>query len=406
MRLLFTCVPAHGRFFPVAPVARAAVRRAHDVLFATAPSIIDEIDRAGLRAAPVGVGIDELRQHNGAFRPEVAKREDRIASFMFTNVWPESALPGLLEIGREWRPDAIIHEEGEFTAPLAAALLRVPSIAVSWAGPARTTRQWEILDRAIAPLWRSRGLAPARRAGLFRTLYLDTCPRVLQEPSFVEENLRPLRPDPCDGADSWRDTEWLEKLGSDAIFVTLGTVAAFNNAPILIRQVIDAFKDQPRQLAISTGEVLAHDSLGEIPENVHLTKFVPQSLLAKRTALVICHAGPGTATCALRSGLPLLLMPRGGAVQQRVAAACAKAGVALVLPTNEVTVERILECSRELIMKPAFRRSAEDIAQQIADMPGPDEAMSAIETAISSYVDDGAPRHHAGIESRSWMRRH
>ena len=404
MRLLFTCVPANGRFFPVAPLARGARHRGHEVIVGTASSMHEAIEGANLQPVPVGINIDELRQSRTDLGPDVSRREDRIASFLFTNVWPASALPSLLTIGRKWKPDAIIHEEGEFAGPLAAAILRLPSIAVSWAGPARSARQWELLEGAIAPLWRRNGLEPARRAGLFRTLFLDTCPAILQDPAFTDVKSIPMRPVPYDSAESWRGTEWLEGLGSDAIFVTLGTVPAFNNAPDVIRTIIEALRDQPRQVAIAIGDVLRPELLGDLPANVHLTRFVPQSLVNQRTALVICHAGPGTATCALRSAIPLLLLPRGGAVQKRVADACLEAGVARVLAPAEVNVNRVRECVRDLIGNPSCRSAAARIAGQIQAMPDPDDVLASIEDAITSHSEPKPPRLDTDMQFSSMPR--
>jgi UDP:flavonoid glycosyltransferase YjiC (YdhE family) len=364
----------------------------------------EAVARAGLRPVPLGVSVEELRQGGIVSRADGSNREDRIASFLFTKVWPESALPGLLAIGHQWKPDAIVHEEGEYTAPIGATLLRLPSIAVSWAGPARTERQWQILERAVTPLWRSNGLEPARRAGLFRTLYLDTCPPVLQGQAIREERVTPMRPVPYDAAEDWEATGWLANLGRGAIFVTLGTVPAFNNAPEVIRQVIDAFRDEPRQVVISIGDALDLRLLGEVPSNVHLTKFVPQSLMDDKAALVICHAGPGTATSALRSGTPLLLMPRGGAVQKRVADACANSGVAIVLPDAEVSAERIRAHARELIESPGYREAALRIAERISAMPGPEDVITLVERAIKGHVEVALSQRTTRTEGSPWNR--
>jgi len=363
-----------------------------------------EIEGAGLQPVLVGTNIDELRQKSAELGRDLSRREDQIASFLFTNVWPASAMPSLLAIGRKWKPDAIIHEEGEFAGPLAAAILGLPNIAVSWAGPVRSAHQWDLLESAIAPLWKRSGLEPARRAGLFRTLYLDTCPSILQDPSFIEAKSLFMRPVPYDSAEGWRGAKWLEGLGSDAIFVTLGTVPAFNNAPDIIRTLIDALGNEPRQVAIAIGEVLRPEVLGDLPTNIHLTRFVPQSLVSPRTALVICHAGPGTVTCALRSAIPLLLLPRGGAVQKRVADACLKAGAAQVLAPAEVNVNRIRECVHDLIGNPSFRRAAARIAEQIQAVPDPDQVLASIEDAITSHAEPKAPKLNAEIKFSSMPR--
>ena len=56
MRILFTCRPVVGHFYPLVPVARALAGAGHDVAFATHPSLQPAIASAGFRHVAAGLG--------------------------------------------------------------------------------------------------------------------------------------------------------------------------------------------------------------------------------------------------------------------------------------------------------------------------------------------------------------
>jgi UDP:flavonoid glycosyltransferase YjiC (YdhE family) len=223
---------------------------------------------------------------------------------------------------------------------------------------------------------------------MFRTLFLNQCPPLLQMQvacSAVRYAL--LRPALYDGADAWNGPAlplW-DSPAHPLLFVTLGTVPAFYREPRIFQAIIDGLHNQPMNAVIAAGIDNPLVQSGDVPRNVQITGFVPQSLLNPQLAVVICHGGPGTTISALSHGIPLLLIPRGGAVQVRVAAACERAGVARVLSSGEVTAEGVRANVRELIENPSYRAAARQLAAQIEAMPDHDAAICQIERGVNSY---------------------
>jgi len=50
-------------------------------------------------------------------------------------------------------------------------------------------------------------------------------------------------------------------------------------------------------------------SLGTLPANVHLEKWVPQRDVLAQASVVLCHGGSGTVFGALDVGVPLVVVP-------------------------------------------------------------------------------------------------
>jgi UDP:flavonoid glycosyltransferase YjiC (YdhE family) len=91
---------------------------------------------------------------------------------------------------------------------------------------------------------------------------------------------------------------------------------------------------------------------------------------------VICHAGASTFFGALANGLPLLLMPL-GADHFANAAAAVRRGVGVVLEGDEDARSVGAAVARVLTGR-GLRRSAAEVAEEIARMPSPAAAADGV----------------------------
>ncbi|WP_342239788.1 glycosyltransferase [Inquilinus sp. OTU3971] len=81
---------------------------------------------------------------------------------------------------------------------------------------------------------------------------------------------------------------------------------------------------------------------------------------------------------ALAHGVPMVLLPI-GADQPANAERCAALGVARVLDPVGCSPEAVREATRAVLADPAYRSAAERMAQEIAAMPDPAEAVPLLE---------------------------
>jgi hypothetical protein len=142
MRLLVSSVPGLGHLHPVLPLALAAARVGHDVRVATGPDRVEWVRRCGLSAVPAGLPIAALRERalaRGLTGPELPRH-------LFTSIAGPPMVDDLLPLVDDWQPDLLLHEEGEYAAPLVAALRDLPCVTHSWSSPARSAEGRALLD--------------------------------------------------------------------------------------------------------------------------------------------------------------------------------------------------------------------------------------------------------------------
>jgi UDP:flavonoid glycosyltransferase YjiC (YdhE family) len=386
--MLFSCRPLAGHYEPLVPLALAAKAAGHDVAFATGDPCVDRAREAGFEAFRAGRGED--------FRAEWAPRfpgferlvGDEQRRFFLTEIFANLELAPRAEelegVIDTWAPQIVVHEVAELAAPLVSSARGIPYVDVSY-GSLIPHVLLRAAGEAAAQHWRARGLEPDALAGLFRHLYVDTCPPSLQNPEIAEiadrVAVQALRP-----AASELATEdppaWLDRLGDvPIVYLTMGTI--WNRDADLFRLVIEALRDEVLALVVTVGRQNDPAALGPQPDNVVVHRYVPQALLLGRCAAVITHGGSGTTLGALAYGLPLLVIPQ-GADQYSNADRVVAAGAGRRLRRQEVTIPAIRQSVRWLLDDPDYRRAAVRIQAEIGTMPRPEQAIKRIEALLAA----------------------
>ncbi len=118
--------------------------------------------------------------------------------------------------------------------------------------------------------------------------------------------------------------------------------------------------------------------------------------VARAARLVVCHAGHGTATGALRAGVPLLLLPR-HAEQRLLTHRLATQGLALGVAAGEEVADRHGLAIRRLLDAPAIAEAARDFADRHA---GHDTAVAVagIADACEAALARRQPARPAALE--------
>ena len=386
MRVLCTTLPACGHFFPLVPLSRALMDRGHTVRVATAAEFHTDVRAAELTPVPAGWCLKKLRSEleRRLVGEDVRLSPGRAAARMFSEIAPRAMLTDLLSIAAGWRPEVILHEEGEYAAPLLAALVGVPNVCVTWPAPSRPLADLERLERALTPLWDSYALPVSRFGGLFNHLHLDCCPVSLQVDAPWSIDRLALRPGLYAGVAKDCDNGWTRGLGDrDTVYVTLGTVANYNGASETFQAVIQAIDRAGFQAVVTCGESNDASVCGAVRKSITVRQYVPQSAVLPHCIAVVCHGGAGTTMGALAHGLPVLVLPQGAASQQRMAEACKLSGAGRVLAPADVSSDSVLRELGELLTRPGFRAAATAIRAEIRDMPEASAGAQAIEALIA-----------------------
>ncbi|MEU3623568.1 glycosyl transferase [Amycolatopsis coloradensis] len=385
MRIIFTALGGYGHAFPLIPLAVAARDAGHDVSFATAASFLPNIERAGITGLRAGITpqeafMEELNQVEGDPRGLPPDALHQITGRVFGEILPRAVVADLEQV-LAGRPDLVIYEMMNAGGAFAAKLAGIPSAGHNFGRVAEYDAGKEIRERvrATAAEFGVEGeLETAFGAPVF-----DICPESVQSREFLATAKRiPLRPTgwstPGDlpvgiaGRDRSRPLAYL----------TLGT--QYGNTTVLT-EAITGLAALDLDVLVATGPTVEVELLGDVPDNVRLERWVPQSELLPHLDLVVHHGGSGTTMGAFGAGLPQLFLPQ-GADQLANAEASVKAGVAAQLVDDELTAEAVTEKARALLTDTAVRDATRALAKEVAAMPMPAEVV----TTLPGYFQQGS----------------
>ena len=389
MRFLFTTLAGSGHFHPLVPPALALRSAGHDVRFAAAPSFHQSILRSGFPAFSAGFdrerdGADERFVRLQAELEELPTGRPARTLFrirkLFAGLYAERIVPDLLAIETDWRPDAIVREVAEFGGCIAAEALGIPHASVRSNTMLSSDAARQLVAEPIAQLRAAYDLVQEPdSAMLFRYLHLAYEAPRFHDPAFpLPQTAHLLRPVPFSQSDDETLPTWISRLpDSPTIYATLGTV--FNSrTPGLFEAILEGLREDPLNLILTVGRDRDPDEFGPQPNNVHIERYVPQSLLLPHCDLVITHAGFSTVSAALSCGLPIVAIPI-DADQPVNAQRCAALGVAQVIESRRRTPEAIRDAVRTILADPSYRQRAEQIRDEMAALPGPEHAVALLE---------------------------
>jgi len=384
VRLLFTSLGSFGHTFPLVPLAVAARDAGHDVVFATSEDFLPQLTKAGLETAAAGLAIRDAfgqafaesgppgpRRPPGEIPPEVL---GPIVAKVFGEFMPKRIVADLLPLFSRFRPELVVSESGNSGGAFAAMKAGIPVVAH---GFGRVSSDAPMVSR-IRDAIRAHGAELGIDVGedlAFGGPFVDICPESVQEPGFLARATRvPLRPV------GWSEPGELPagvlERSRPLVYLTLGT--AMGHAGVL-GAAITGLSDLDVDVLVATGPTVDPAALGEVPGNVRLESWVPQSELLPHVDLVVHHGGSGTTLGAFGAGLPQLLLPQ-GADQFSNADAVLAAGVGSRLLAAEVTADAVATTARHLLTDTSVHDAARTLAAEVAAMPSPAEVAAQLPT--------------------------
>ncbi len=120
-----------------------------------------------------------------------------------------------------------------------------------------------------------------------------------------------------------------------------------------------------------------------VPENARVVDWLSYARTMPGCAAVICHAGHGTVTRALASGVPVIGCPAAGDMAEN-AARVAWAGAGISLPRRLVTPRGVRLAVRKLLAEPAYAERARALRGWSERHGGGGEAARALEALAAS----------------------
>lgn len=398
MRAVLITPPLHSHLRAFEALARELVRRGHEAIFLTEPSIALEDG-----VAQVTLPGDPARPQPRRLLAEIvtgARRTDRLCR------------EGL-GVLRGLSPDLILGDQMEPASGLLARALGVPLVSVACAVPMDPEPGIPLPflgwphDPSAEGLRRNRGgervadllMTPQSRVirHWARSWSLGDLRRLQDclSPDLTLSQMAPGfdYPRPANGCHiapvgPFRQGQVMQDFPADIapdpgqpfVYASLGTLQGHRAG--LLARIARACRQAGAQVLVSHAGSLTDDQARAIPAD-WVRSFVPQQAVLARADLCVTHAGLNTALECLAAGVPMLALPLTHD-QPGVAARIAHCGAGLRLHPWQRNTARIAAAVRTLLDDPGYRQAARRFAAQARTWEGAAGAIDRVEALFTA----------------------
>jgi UDP:flavonoid glycosyltransferase YjiC (YdhE family) len=373
MKFLFTVQPLTGHFHAMVPLARALQEHGHEVAFATGPGFASTIKHAGFQHFPCGFDLNG--EPHGIFEalPEWDSIKARYPSvgaqqvYGFVQALGPKMAADVVALMEHWRPEVVVRDPLEFGGYIAAEHYGLPHATITWAV--------YINPKSLCP----EALIELRqRYDLPDDPELDTLDRYLVYNFLPPVWKLPMAPFPAvthrfcappfdmSGADHLPD--WISTLPDrPTIYATLGTT--FNQAPATFQAILAGLSGKDVNAIITVGRSMDPLQFQPLPANIHVERYIPQTLLLPRCDAMLFHGGYNSLHSALWHGLPLVIVPLGAGDQYPTGLLCEKLGIGVMIKEQPPRADAIRTAVKAVIEQPTYRAQAQQLQRDLKALP-------------------------------------
>lgn len=390
-------IPAPGHVNPSLEIIRELVSRGYRVTYANDPSMESVVTATGAELRPFDSTLPKVN-HSGA--PEDSKGKswdgDAIDALTLFQEEYESMLPQLRERYENDKPDLFLYDIAGGPARILAEEWGIPIVQLS-----PTYVAWEGYEEDMAPMLDEmkadpRGAAYYERQAKFLIDNGVTTPadqffgRPERAIVLVAKSMQPNADrvneavytfvGPALPTSRSGDGEWTRPANSrNILLISLGT--AYTDKVDFYKRCIEAFGALGDwHVVLQIGRQVHADSLGPIPDNVEVHRWVPQFDILRQADAFVTHAGMGGSSEGMFTGTPMIAVPQ--AVDQfENADALVAAGVGVRLDADVATVAELREALAQIASESTRGRSAE-LAAELREAGGAARAVEIIEDAV------------------------
>ena len=378
MRILFTTSPLIGHLRPMLPLLRAAGAAGHDVVVATGPDLVRELQRRGVQTWAVGPAAADIIAARQPRSPDVAAAAHlrRSASLMFGQPGAARARD-LLPRASRWSPDLVVHEITEVAGAEVAALTGACEIVV---GPTGEVGAAEALLPLITADLAATLNTPDRHSDIVAAPFLDPrVPALAPDRPTTFADVRPLRPE-LDEPQARLPLRAHRFGGQTTVLLSLGRHGVRGET---LLGALDGLRGFGLNVLLETGSDLDLTALGQPPRNVAVAPVIDYT-----RALPLCHAviGNGAAELtagALAHGLPLITLPR-TPDQLATARALHALGVGLTVQPDRLRPGAVRRALADVLADPAYARAATQQQAALASLPSAADVLADLTVPIAA----------------------
>jgi UDP:flavonoid glycosyltransferase YjiC (YdhE family) len=366
---MFASLGAYGHLYPMMPLALACADAGHEVVIATGKPFLGRLPLPTAPGYPPNLELDWAIQETSRRHPDL--HGVQLSMAMFADVMAEHSAPTLIAQCERMQPDLVIFEGMDTGAGVAASVVGIP--AAAYAIALASFVYGSLHPETVGyqrDLWLRRNRTPPEGDGLLAAALINPAPPTLRQTDGTQVPTIPIRSvaynESSAGVPAWLTSARLRP----RVYLTLGTVS-FGAIEVLNRAITE-IAPLNVDILVTVGPEGEPAALGEVPDNVHVERFVAQSGVLPLVDLIVHHGGTGTVLSALEVGLPQLLLPQ-GADQFYNAQILPATGVARALPNEAQQPGAIAEAVQALLGDSPERHTAARLRDEIAAMPSPAE---------------------------------
>ena len=313
-----------------------------------------------------------------------------VVPFLFLNE-AGAYIDTVLEVLREDKPDAIMHDFAGIAGTMAADVLGVPNIMLYTSYPSNGT--YSVAESfSNVPADHPLRIAADQIADGYVAKY--GCRKMTVKEIFDGQgdlNLVMMQKRLVPNNDSFDDSfvftgvqigkrgafgTWTAPAnGKPLLYSSLGT--AFNNWPEYYPILFDAVRDLDINVFAALGGI-DPETLHDVPANVELGKMVPQLDILSQASVFITHAGMGGTGEAIYYGVPMIAIPQMD--EQAITAGRIQdtgLGVAF-LDKGAITSETLKAAIVKLLEDPSYRETAKEFSEDMRALGGAPASADAI----------------------------
>jgi UDP:flavonoid glycosyltransferase YjiC (YdhE family) len=381
MKVLAACsLGGAGHFQPLVPLLDAARARGDETLVVATPGLAPLVERSGHPfvpgASPPESAIAPIREA----LPVLPREQASILGNrdLFGMLATEAMLPAMARVVDEWCPDLVVREPCEYASAIVTARCGIPSVQVA---VSLADAEWGSIE-VVAEVLES------HRAGMVDEIrsspYVTAFPASLDPSPFGDTRRVRARP----GRPPAPLPDWWDGSAAPLLYVTFGSVIPRTSfAAYSFRSVIGAVSELDARVLVTVGRI-DPSTLGPVPANVHVERWVDQADVLAAAEVVVCHGGSGTVLGALAAGVPMVVVPFFGdqfANAERIAEAGAGAVVETDLRDGRprapagLAAPRIEPSVTKVRSEAVFREAAARLALEMGALPAPGSVLDEVE---------------------------
>ena len=423
MRVLIVTFPHKTHLFNVVPLAWSLHTAGHEVRVASEPDLLDTVTGAGLTAVSVGSGITAAERMRRALRDgslpprggaepaalfDLGPDRERLSWPELTGlydffvvpqakVFNEAIMDDLVGFCREWQPDLVLWGAKTYAGAVAAAAVGAVHARVLYSVDVYSRMREDFLHaKALRPPaervdglrdwlsgWTARYGAEFSEDLVSGDFTIDPLP----EPFRLEHrpNTLPVQYVPYNGpavVPSWLP----ERPQAPRVLMTFG-VSMTEGMHVLsverIQETLDSMSDLDMELVLTLPEAFQR-RLSRVPANTRLVESVPLPAILPSCAAVVHHGGAWSFGCALRYGVPQLLISQ--AFDAPLKFSClSRTGAGLSMAPSDVDGPTVRAAVARLLEDRSFRTNAQRLRQEVLTMPTPNELAETLESLVAGH---------------------